>query len=119
MSKKILGLLGIVVLVLLVGFFAMPAETRGTFLTEFVYRTRLMFGYKPEPITGADGSSGLRIEHPEEYGLPHGEGGEEHVDGEDADSEHLEIDEEGAGYSAETVDVEGGNEASPDAGTSE
>ena len=108
-------------MVLLVGFFAMPAETRGTFLTEFVHRTRLMFGYEPDPIVGADGSSGLRIEHPEEYGIPHGEGGDgEHAEGEHAEGEHVEIDEEGSGYGAEIADeVDAANNESPDADSSE
>lgn len=68
--KKIYGLLAFVVLVPIVCFAVLvPSATKAMFFHEFKHNAGLMFGYEPEPVTGADGTSGLRIEHPEEYGM--------------------------------------------------
>lgn len=63
--KPLYVLLATPVVALVVYLAIVPAETRGTFLTEFKYRIAALFGYEPEPI-GEE--LGLRSEHPEEYG---------------------------------------------------
>lgn len=45
----------------------LPSSTRGTFITEFKHRTAALFGYDLAPPPE---DRGLRLDHPEEYGLP-------------------------------------------------
>ena len=72
--QYIYAAVGLPILVLIIYLVAVPGGTRSTFLSEFVHRTKLMFGFEPEPIVGADGELGLRLERPEEYGMaPSGE----------------------------------------------
>lgn len=77
MNRKYVYALVALPLLILVALLVLPGETRSTFISEFVHRTKLMFGFQPEPIVGADGEMGLRSERPEEYGLqPEAEDGE-------------------------------------------
>ena len=80
--KKLYGLLAILLLVPIAYLAALPSSTRATFFYEFKHNVGTLLGYEPDPIVGADGSSGLRLEHPEEYGVPHADGdaGEEPID---------------------------------------
>lgn len=80
-------LLALPLIVFAVYFLSLPRHTRQTFLSEFKHRTAALFGYAAE---ASDGPQGLRIERPEEYGLPHD--GVEGPDGE-ASEESGESDE--------------------------
>lgn len=97
MNRKYLyALLATPFLLAIIGLLVLPSSTREMFLYEFKHA---LMGYDPEDVKGADGSSGLRIEHPEEYGPQGGEEAlseatpdeeqdeEEHVDGETATTE--------------------------------
>lgn len=68
--KYIFGLLATVIILPLIALAVMPGSMRAVFLSEFQHRTKLLFGHEPESVIPADGSTGLRIEKPEEYGSP-------------------------------------------------
>ena len=72
--KLILALLGLPIVVTVVYLAVIPAETREAFLQDFSHRIAGMLGNEPEPLGD---ELGLRLEHPEEYGL----GGEEAEEG--------------------------------------
>jgi len=75
MNRKYLyALLGTPILLALICLLVLPSSTREMFLYEFKHKVKAQMGYEPEPIKGADGSGGLRIEHPEEYGVAPPEG---------------------------------------------
>ena len=62
------SLLALPLLLLVVYLAVIPSSTRATFLSEFSHKIALLFGHEPEPMVGADGKKGLRLESPEEYG---------------------------------------------------
>ncbi len=66
--KYIFGLLAALIVVPAIALAVMPGSMRSVFLSEFQHRTKLLFGHEPERVIPADGSTGLRIEKPEEYG---------------------------------------------------
>lgn len=66
--KYVYALLATPFLLALICLFVLPSSTREIFLYEFKHKAQALMGYEAEPVMGADGSSGLRIEHPEEYG---------------------------------------------------
>lgn len=76
--KFVYAALALPVVVFLVLFLMMPAPTRATFVTEFQHRFGMLFGYEPPKPT----DSGLRLDHPEEYGPQ--PGGEVESDDDDA-----------------------------------
>lgn len=63
--KYVYAALALPFIVFLVFLAVMPARTRSTFITEFQHRTAALFGQAP---AATPRPSGLRLDHPDEYG---------------------------------------------------
>ncbi len=64
--KYVFGLFALFLLTVVIVYSLTPSATRALFFSEFRHRAGLMMGYEPEPV--GDGTQGLRLERPEEYG---------------------------------------------------
>lgn len=77
--KHVYMLLAAPILAVLILLLVLPSSTRQMFLYEFKHNVGGLLGYEAVPVKGADGSTGLRSEHPEEYGGAAPQEGEENA----------------------------------------
>lgn len=97
--KYVYALVACPILILVAYLLVVPSGTRSTFISEFTHRTKMMFGFQPEPIVGTDGELGLRSERPEEYGLEQEGAAEEVEAGTDSAIEDGAVESEAANAS--------------------